>query len=408
MRLTVFCPHFAPDVAPTGTVATTIVEELGALGHELHVVTALPWYREHRIEPGFEGRLVRHEDAPWGRVTRVHPFPAGDKTDIVRRAAAFCGFSLLSAAVGCRRGTGGVLAMSPPLTLGLSGWAAARRSAVPFVFNVQDVYPDIAVELGVLTNARLIAAAHRLERFCYEHADAVTVLSEDLRANLAAKVSDPSKVRVIPNFVDTEAIRPAPKENAYRREHGLEGRTVIMYAGNVGFSQSLELMIEAAGALAHDDSLAFVINGNGAARASLEARARGLSNVIFVDMQPRARLPEVLAAADLHVVPLKRNLARASVPSKTFSILAAGRPLLASVDPGSEVARICARSGAGVAVEPEDAEAFTKAIAELVAAPQRLEEMGHAGRAFVEGWASPRAVARAYAELFEELHAQRS
>ena len=406
MRLTVFCPHFAPDVAPTGTVATRIVEELGALGHELHVVTALPWYREHRIEPGFEGKLVRHEDTPWGRVSRVHPFPVSDKTDILRRAAAFGGFSVLSALVGVKKQeTDGVLAMSPPLTLGLTGWFAARRAGVPFVFNVQDVYPDVAVELGVLTNERVIAAARRLERFCYGRADAVTVLSEDLKANLAAKVADPYKVRVIPNFVDTDSIRPAPKDNAYRHEHGLVGKTVVMYAGNVGFSQSLELVIDAAGALAHDDSLVFVINGNGSARAALQDKARGLTNVVFVDMQPSERLPEVLAAADLHLVPLKRNLARASVPSKTLSILAAGRPLLASVDPGSEVARICARSGAGVAVEPEDAEAFTKAVAELVAAPDRLEEMGRAGRTFVESWASPRAVARAYEALFDELRA---
>jgi colanic acid biosynthesis glycosyl transferase WcaI len=125
--------------------------------------------------------------------------------------------------------------------------------------------------------------------------------------------------------------------------------------------------------------------------------------VRFVDLQPRQRLPEVLAAADIHVVPLKRGLGRSSVPSKTYSILAAGRPVLASVDRGTEVASLVERSGAGVSVPPDDPEAFTKALGRLVAAPDELLRMGASGRRFVEGWASPAAVAEQYEALFEQL-----
>lgn len=405
MRLSVLTPHFAPDTAPTGVVVTRVVEELARRGHRIDVVTALPWYREHRIEPGYEGRLVRHEDTPWGRVTRVHPFPAGDKRDILRRAAAFGGFSVLAGLAGARgdEPIDGVLALSPPLTLGVAGWTVARRRRVPLVFNVQDVFPDVAVELGVVTNDKLIAAASALERWIYDHADAVTVLSDDLRDNVARKTRSPSKVKVIPNFVDTDAIVPAERETAYRREHGLTGKTVVMYAGNVGLSQSLDLVIAAAGALAHERDLVFVVNGSGAARADLESDARGLGNVVFVDPQPVERLPEVLASADVHLVPLKRGLARSSVPSKTYSILAAGRPLIASVDVGSEVARVVEQSGAGVAVPPDDAEAFTKAVRKLVEAPAEGAVMGEAGRRWVERWASPARVAEAYEDLFVSL-----
>ncbi|MDQ3953412.1 MAG: glycosyltransferase family 4 protein [Actinomycetota bacterium] len=401
MRLAVLTPHFAPDTAPTGAVVTRVVEELAGRGHRIDVVTALPWYRGHRIEPGYEGKLVRHEDTPWGRITRVHPFPVGDKRDIFRRAAAFGGFSALAAAAGARGGgVDGVLALSPPLTLGVAGWLAARRRRGPLVFNVQDVFPDVAVELGVIKNRRVIAAASALERWCYDRANAVTVLSEDLRENVARKTRDPSKVKVIPNFVDTGTIVPAERENAYRREHGLSGKTVVMYAGNVGLSQSLDLVVAAAGALAHEEDLVFVVNGEGAARADLERTARGLRNVSFVDPQPPERLPEVLAAADVHVVPLKRGLARSSVPSKTYSILAAGRPLIASVDVGSEVARVVEESGAGTAVPPDDAEAFTKAVRRFLEAPADGVAMGEAGRRWVERWASPARVAEAYEELF--------
>lgn len=404
MKLVVVTPHFAPDVAPTGEVTTRICTELVGLGHSLEVITSLPWYRNHRIEPGYEGRIVRREDTPWGRITRISPFPVTDKRNIARRAASFVGFSVAVAALG-RRGerVDGVLAVSPPLTLGLAGWSIARARKAPLVFNVQDVYPAIAVELGILTNRRLIQASSRLERICYERADAVTVLSDDLKHNISPRMSDASKLHVIPNFVDTAWITPGPRDNSYRAEHGLEDKTVVMYAGNVGLSQSLDLVLDAASALANFPDLVFVINGGGAARAALERKARHMPNLKFVDMQPAARLPELLAAADVHLVPLKRGLARSSVPSKTYSILAAGRPLVASVDEGSEVTRILERCGAGLAVPPGDPEAFTKAIRYLVEAPEEAASMGLRGRSFVEAWASPAAVARSYADLFAGL-----
>lgn len=404
MKLVVITPHFAPDVAPTGSVWTRLVEELANLGHQIEVITSLPWYRDHAVEPDYAGKLFRYEDARWGRIVRMNPFPARDKRALIRRAAAFAGFSALGAAFGIRGpAVDGVIAVSPPLTLGVTGWIAARARRAPFVFNVQDVYPDVAVELGVLREGKLLQAARRLERFSYERADAVTVLSEELQDNVRAKTSEPGKVRVIPNFVDTTAIAPADAENGYRREFGLDGKTVVMYAGNVGLSQSLDVMLSAASALSYEEDLVFVVNGQGAARSDLERRARGLPNVRFIDMQPSERLTDVLSAADIHLVPLKRGLARASVPSKMYSILAAGRPLIASVDPGSEVARVVERSGAGVAVPPEDAEALTKAIQRLVETPHERSSMGEAGRRFVEGWASPTAVARSYEELVAEL-----
>ena len=414
MNIVVLCPHFEPDVAPTGEVMTSIAAELVALGHRLHIVTSLPWYQRHALEPGWDGQLVRHEARPWGVITRVHPFPT-DKSNLPARAVAFGGFTVLATLEGVlsKLHPDVVLAMSPPLTLGMAGWAVARARRVPFVFNIQDVFPDVAVELGLLTGARAIAAARWLERASYRRADAVTVLSDDLADNVRAKITrglvgrvadaQAAKVRVIPNFIDTSWITPGPTENRYRAEHGLTGKRVVMYAGNVGLSQSLELVVQAATDLRDEPDIAFVINGGGAARPALERLAQGLDNLQFVDMAPKSRLPEVLAAADVHVVPLKQGLAWSSVPSKLYSILAAGRPLVASVDPGTEVARTVERAGAGVAVAPDDPQAFTQAIRGLLDDPGGAQAMGAAGRAFVESWASPAAVASAYESLFAEL-----
>ena len=411
MKLAVLCPHFAPDTAPTGEVMTRIVLELAARGHELHVVTALPWYVHHRVEPEWAGRTVRTERTAWGSITRVNPFPT-DKRSIPQRAAAFAAFSVLAGLTGLRGGrVDGVLSMSPPLTLGLTGWGMGRFRRGPVVFNVQDVFPDVAVELGAITNARVIGLARWLERTTYRASDAVTVLSDDLRANLAAKVppAHRSKIRVIPNFVDTDAIRPADRRTPYRRELGIGDETVVLYAGNVGFSQSLELVVAAATELRDDPSVVFLVNGGGSALEGLKATVSGagLTNVRFAPYQPIGRLSEVLATGDVHLVPLKAGLARSSVPSKSYSILAAGRPLLASVDEGTEVARMVATAGCGVAVPPDDPASFVTALRGLLADGPGRRTMGDAGRRWVETWASPASVAAAYEDLFQELRAAR-
>ena len=415
MNLLVICPHFDPDLAPTGVVMSRIAHELIDRGHRLHVVTSLPWYQRHAIEPGWDGQLVRTEKTDWGRLSRVHPFPT-DKRNIPARALAFGGFTALATVVGStsRVRPDAVLAMSPPLTLGMAGRIAATVRRAPLVFNIQDVFPDVAIELGLLTGDKVIRGARWLERVSYRMSDAVTVLSNDLADNVRSKITSgleadaaqrqAEKVRVIPNFVDTVAIRPAARENSYREEYGLIGKTVVMYAGNVGFSQSLDLVLAAARAFerARPD-VVFVINGGGSARIDLQRDAADLTNVRFIDMQPIARLPEVLAAGDVHVVPLRTGLAASSVPSKLYSILAAGRPIVASVDVGTEVQRTIERAGAGLAVPPDDASAFIEALTRVLDDREGAERMGAAGRLFVERWASPAAVAESYEQLFVEL-----
>jgi colanic acid biosynthesis glycosyl transferase WcaI len=404
LRLVVLGPHVEPDTAPTGRVLTRIVTELAGRGHELHVVAALPWYRRHAIEPGWSGRLVRREPTPWGTIRRVHPFPGKDKSNLLRRTAGFAGFSALAAWAGLDAGgrlrrVDAVLAMSPPLSIGLTGRVVAWSHRAPLVFNIQDVFPDAAVETGAITDRRIIAVASWLERVSYRAADAVTVLSDDLRANVVAKVGR-TRVETIPNFVDTARITPADRMTPYRRELGIGAEPVVLYAGNIGYSQSVGLLVDAARALPH---VTFLVNGEGVARDALVRRADGLANVRFAGYVPEARLGELLATGDVHTVPLKRGLAAVSVPSKTYSILAAGRPVVASIDPGTEIPRLLAASGGGVAVAPDDPAVFTAAIGRLVDDPAAAAEMGRRGREWVVTAASPAAVAGAYESLVRSL-----
>lgn len=405
--LVVLCPHFEPDNAPTGTVITRIVRELVSLGHTVHVVTSLPWYRSHHIDAGWEGRLVRTEVTSWGSITRVHPFPGRDKANLARRAVGFAAYSVLAGVQCLRVGgwfrrSGVVLAMSPPLTLGLTGWLVSRLRRCPMIFNIQDVFPDAAVETGAISNQWVIAAASWLERVSYRRADAVTVLSDDLRDNVIAKLgaAQAAKVRVIPNFVDTDAIVPDDRLTPYRAALGLGDGLVVLYAGNVGFSQSLDLVLAAARAM---PEVTFLINGDGSARRTLEAEASGLANVHFAGYIEASRLSELLATGDVHVVPLRAGLGRVSVPSKTYSIMAAGRPVLAAIDADTAVPRMLEASGGGVAVPPDDVDAFVGALRDLVDDPERAALLGSRGRSWVVREASPRAVGVAYDLLVREL-----
>jgi colanic acid biosynthesis glycosyl transferase WcaI len=236
--------------------------------------------------------------------------------------------------------------------------------------------------------------------FSINHSTGVTAVSEYLAEATRHAFGIRVPIEVIPNFVDTEFIGPLDRMTAYRTELGIGAEPVVMYAGNVGFSQSLDLLVGAAREL---PEVTFVVNGDGAARPSLEAAAAGLANIRFVGYQPKERLPEVLASADLHVVPLKAGLGAVSVPSKTYSILAAGRPVLAAIDPDTEVPRMLAASGGGRVVPPDDLPAFIDALRSVLADPAALAAQGAAARRWVEHAASPRAVAQAYASLIERL-----
>ena len=200
--------------------------------------------------------------------------------------------------------------------------------------------------------------------------------------------------------VDADRIVPMDRMTAYRSELNIGDELVVMYAGNVGYSQSLTMLLYAAKQMPH---ITFVINGDGAARADLESQAVGLSNIRFAGYQPRDRVGEVLASGDIHVVPLRTGLGAVSVPSKTYSILAAARPVVAAIDAGTEVTRILEQSGAGVSVAPDNEEVFTSALQSMVANIETAREQGRKGREWVETHVSPAAVAHSYLALIADI-----
>jgi colanic acid biosynthesis glycosyl transferase WcaI len=248
-------------------------------------------------------------------------------------------------------------------------------------------------------------ALELVNRFLVRQADAIIALGDTMKRRLVeGKGADPERVTVIHNWADCTVLAPGPKDNAFARAHGLHDRFVVMHAGNIGLSQNLDVVLEAAGRLRAHDGIRFVFVGDGSRRAALEARVRerGLHNVMFVPFQPRDEMANSDAAADLFLVSLKPGLAGYIVPSKLYSILAAGRPYVAAVEEACEVADVTGRHGCGFIVPPGDAEALASRILDVYRNAPLAAELGRRAREAALGFDRRRQTA-AYAALLRQV-----
>ncbi|MHB1132138.1 MAG: glycosyltransferase family 4 protein [Chloroflexota bacterium] len=399
--------YFAPDLsAANAVIATDLAEEMVREGYGLTVVTSFPHYAGNIVDSEFKGQLFRREHRNGVRVTRTYVYASPQKQRVFVRVLNYISFNVLSVLAGIFSGQQDIiLAPSPPLTIGLSAFFISLVKRIPFVYNVQDIYPDVAIKLGALKNPWLIRLSYWLERFVYARARHITVLSEGFRANLLAKGVPPEKVSVIPNFVDVAFVRPLPRENEFRLAHDLRDRFVVLYAGNIGYSQNLEHVLECAALLREQEDLVFFVVGNGSCKPQLEARARelGLANVRFLPFLPREEVPELYAAADACLITLRHGIARDSVPSKAYTIMAAARPVVAAVDRDSDTWKMVEEADCGLCVEPEDPAALAQAIRRLYEDRVLAERMGTNGREHVTTHYTKEAVARQYHELLTSI-----
>jgi colanic acid biosynthesis glycosyl transferase WcaI len=273
------------------------------------------------------------------------------------------------------------------------------------IFNVQDIWPDCLVIIGQLRNPVLVRTFQYLEKFIYRVSARITVLSEGMKQNLMSKSVKGDKIVVIPNWADVDHIRPVSKENNFRATHNLSGRFVVMFAGNLGYIAVLDTVLDAAKLLSNDPNIIFLIVGEGNAKAALVERAEmmGLNNVRFLPTQPKEVLPEMLGAADVSLVTLNRHLGELNVPSKTYSIMASGRPVLASVPHDSEIARLIQEADCGVWVPPEDPECLAQAVQSLSKQPELLERLGANGRNYVAAHFDRRLVITRYHQLLHQV-----
>ena len=394
MNILVVTPHYLPDAGPSALLYALLSEALVRRGHEVTVIAAVPHYPSGRVPQAFRGRQTRPAVENGVRVIRV-PVPTVDRSQMLLRLAQLAVFQLRAAWAGRARSYDVALFSNPWLSTGLPLAVSALIHRKPLVFSIHDVYPNVGVTLNVFRQPWIIKLVAAGERFCLKRAKYVRILSESFGPSLRALGVPEDKLALIYDWADTDLIQPLPRDNAFAREHNLADKFVVMYAGNMGLSQGLEHVLSAAQALSEHADIQFVFVGDGIGRARLMAQAeqRRLTNVRFIPFQPRGRLPEVLATADVSLVVLQRGVGAQSLPSKSFSILASGRPIIASVDGDSDMAKLVARSQAGRCIPPEDPAQLAEAILALRADMTGRWRMGRAGREYAVRHHSPGAAA---------------
>ena len=384
MRVLVVTPFYSPDLGPSAALYEMLCEELVRLNCEVSVISALPHYPTGRVAPEFRGRLVRRERIRGVDVTRVW-VPSLNRSRLGQRLLGFFCFQLLAALVGLRRRYDVLIVSSPALEVFLPALALALFRSKPLIYSVHEIYPDIGVKLGIFRSPFVVKVIGWMERFCCRRARYVRVLSEGYKRALESKGVPVSKLVLIWDWIDTDFIRPLPRRNSFSAHWGLDHHFVVMYAGNLGRTQGLEQVLEAARLLQPEPRIRFVLVGDGAARETLRQSAElaGLTNVQFIPFQERPLLPWVLASADISLNTLKRGMGTDSVPSKCYSIMASGRPIIAAVDADSDTWNLVRAADCGLCVEPESPRALVGAILELYRDEPCRTRSGAQGREYV-------------------------
>jgi colanic acid biosynthesis glycosyl transferase WcaI len=407
LRLTFFNRSYYPDYGATGQLLTELAEDLVARhGHAVTVVAGVPLNSgASGLRPPRWYRPVQEEQHNGVRILRAFGTTA-DKRRFAGRVANYLSYVTTSMLAALWLGrTDVVIALTDPPIIGLVAIAAARVRGARFVYLSQDIFPEVARLLEDFQSTRLENLLQRVGRFTAARADRIIALGDTMKRRLVTtKGADPNRIRVIHNWADCEAIRPAAKDNPFSRAQGLADRFVVMHSGNVGLSQGIDRLLDAADRLRDLSELVIAIVGEGAQKQALmdDAARRNLANVRFFPYQPKAGLIDSFATADVFIVSLKRGLSGFIVPSKLYGILAAGRPFIAAVEDDCEAAEIARQFDCGVVVEPGSVDQMADAIRGLYMDRTRAAAMAARAREAGLTFDRRRAVA-AYDSVFLEL-----
>jgi glycosyltransferase involved in cell wall biosynthesis len=378
-------PYFPPEIGTAAHLLHDLARAFSDRGHEVVVATGFPWYNLPERPALYRRRVWMRERMLNFTVARLAMPVLGPRK--LRMAVTYSMAPLATFLGGFFSPKPDVIFVySPPMPMALAGWALSRVRRVPVVLGLQDLHPQCYIDQGVLKNRLLIRILRGLERFSYRGATAITVHSEGNRQHVARVLkSDGGKVHIVSNWVDTEQVKPLPRRNEFSRAHGLDDKLVFSYAGTMGMSQGLMTLIDSARQLRHRKDILILCVGDGIERPQMEARARALEldNVHFLPMQPKDVYPWVLASSDVSTVFLNRSVRTPTVPSKILNIMAAGRPILASVPLEGDAPRVIREANAGTCVEPENIDALAGAIAAMAADRASRERMAIDGREYV-------------------------
>ncbi len=378
--------YFPPEELSMALLVHELAHATAARGHEVHVLTGYPNWPVGKPMPPYSAWRRTREQLGGVTVHRV-PFLASPNGPLWRRLLDFKSFEFSVRILGRSLARPDLIHVHvPPNEDALAAAALARHFDCPFVLHVQDVQPDGAIEIGSLRNPLAIGVLRRQESSLYERAAHVVTLGNALRGRILEKGVAATKVSVLPNWIDAQALAPMDRMNPLRAEWGIpEDRFVALYAGTFGRVHGTSQLLDAAERLRTDAQVMFLLVGQGHdfEQNRKLVQSRDLQNVIVKEFVPRARLSELQAIADVSLVTLRRGLGSISVPSKVLGYMAAGRPVIGLVDSGSDTATLLRDAGCGIVLDPGDVVGLVRELRALAGDPSLAHERGRRGRTYV-------------------------
>jgi len=406
LRILFVSQYFYPEVGAAAARIADLAKELSKLGHEIMVVSEVPNYPTGVVFRGYRGKLIHREKLNGIHVIRTFVSAFG-RNSFFQRVILYLSF-MLSSVIGAilMPKCDVVIATSPPLFVGLSGYVISRLRRCKFVFDVRDLWPESAVVLGELKKDSIFTSlAEALEKFIYGKADLISVAVPGFRNRILSKLKIPEKIEVITNGVDPSTFSDNLRLRAYwRRRNGFEGKFIVLFSGNHGLAQGLSTVLEAANILRIYEDIIFLFVGDGVEKGKLMRRKEELKleHVIFWDNHPRGEMPGIISMSDVCLVPLRGvELFHNALPSKMYEYMACERPVILNFK--WEAEEMIRMAGSGITVEPDDPHALAEAILKLYRNPSLRKELGRRGRSYVVENYNRKAIALKLANLLLEL-----
>jgi len=386
MKYLVVGLNYFPELTGIGKYTGEMSAWLAAHGETVKVICAPPYYPEWKVGRGYRSGLYKSESIDGVEVLRC-PVWVPAKVSGARRILHLLSFGLSSSLpvlwTAFRRKPDVILVIEPPLVCApavlLAGWLGAAKTWI----HVQDFEVDAAFDLGIIRGERMKSIILGMERWLLGYFNRVSTISSKMMEKLESKGVRQERSLYFPNWVELDKIYPQVGVSPFREEWGLAAvEAVVLYSGNMGEKQGLEVLIEVAGLLRDESRVAFVFCGDGAARQRLVEAAEELTNVHFKPLQAKERLNDLLNLADIHALPQRGDVADLVLPSKLTNMMASGRPVIATALPGTQVEALV--NGCGIVVPPEDARGYARAVISLLEDPDERQFLGKQARLYAE------------------------
>ena len=402
--------YFPPEMGAPSARVSELSRHWAQRGHQVTVLTGFPNFPTGIVPPEYRSRLrhlVATENMEGVRVVRTWLWPLPNRK-ARERMLNYSSFCLSSAGTGLFLSRPEVvIASSPQLLVGASGWWLARCKRVPFILEVRDLWPESLSAVGMgESSSRLHRALGRIAGFLYRESDHIVVVTPAFKDHLVQHWGvPPRKISTVENGVETDLFAPRSPDPQLRKELGGEGKFLVCYIGTIGMAHGLETLVEAAAKLRESaPQVQFLVLGEGAEKENIAAlvRSRNLTNIRIVGQQPREKIPLYITACDACLVLLKKTpLFKTVIPSKMLEFMSCGRPLILGVD--GQARSILDEAQAGIFVEPENSEQLGQAITRLAADPGLAARLGGNGRRHILAHFSRPQTAETYVRTLESV-----